>query len=85
VLVASIGGGGIIQICSGGNKHTCLGWAVKMHWGDDQNQWGKKCGGRKKQKNVSVQYFVLIPSSTRLSLFRLSLVYFRLLCRNLFS
>jgi len=34
VLVSS-GGGIIIQICSEGNKHPCLGWAVKMQWGDD--------------------------------------------------
>jgi len=41
----------------GGNKHPCLGWAVKMQWGgDDKNQWGgrKNVGGKKINKKMQL-------------------------------
>jgi len=69
-----------------GNKNTVRGM-TKI--GEGKKKWGgrKNGGGRKKQKNSTVfaQYFVLIPSSTWLRLYRLLAIYFRLLCRYLLS
>jgi len=71
--------------CSGmGNKNTVGGWLKSV--GGRLKSMNKSINKfRQKNATVFVQYVVLIPSSTRLRLYRLLSIYFRLLCRDLLS